>query len=138
MCTTKDSCRYARVSELFVYEKFSRVPAESVEAGDICAVCGVDDIQARAYLHVSIFLFLRYGIYQSQFFSCPFFLKNYEWFHFFGQIGETIADKVSGKPLPAIKVEEPTVKMSFSINTSPFVGREVCVSKRNVILLKEK
>lgn len=42
------------------------------------------------------------------------------------QIGETIADKSSGKPLPAIKVEEPTVKMAFSINTSPFVGREVC------------
>ena len=41
------------------------------------------------------------------------------------QIGETIADKESGKPLPAIKVEEPTVKMAFSINTSPFVGREV-------------
>lgn len=41
------------------------------------------------------------------------------------QIGETIACKSSGKPLPAIKVEEPTVKMAFSINTSPFVGREV-------------
>lgn len=41
------------------------------------------------------------------------------------QIGETIADKVSGTPLPTIKVEEPTVRMSFSINTSPFVGREV-------------
>ncbi|XWS43150.1 hypothetical protein CRYUN_Cryun16bG0078000 [Craigia yunnanensis] len=39
------------------------------------------------------------------------------------RIGETIADKTSGKPLPAIKVEEPTVKMAFSINTSPFVGR---------------
>jgi predicted membrane GTPase involved in stress response len=32
---------------------------------------------------------------------------------------------MSGKPLPAIKVEEPTVKMAFSINTSPLVGREV-------------
>lgn len=41
------------------------------------------------------------------------------------QIGETIADKITGKPLPSIKVEEPTVRMSFSINTSPFVGREV-------------
>lgn len=30
-----------------MYEKFSRVPAESVEAGDICAVCGVDNIQVR-------------------------------------------------------------------------------------------
>ncbi|PNY13017.1 GTP-binding protein TypA, partial [Trifolium pratense] len=36
-------------------------------------------------------------------------------------IGETIADKVTGKALPSIKVEEPTVKMAFSINTSPFV-----------------
>ncbi|CAA2990247.1 GTP-binding homolog, partial [Olea europaea subsp. europaea] len=36
------------------------------------------------------------------------------------QIGETIADKTSGKPLPSIKVEEPTVRMSFSINNSPF------------------
>lgn len=43
------------------------------------------------------------------------------------KIGETIADKISGKPLPSIKVEEPTVKMAFSINTSPFVGREVCL-----------
>ncbi|KVH94741.1 Elongation factor G, III-V domain-containing protein [Cynara cardunculus var. scolymus] len=39
-------------------------------------------------------------------------------------IGETIADKNDGKALPAIRVEEPTVKMAFSINTSPFVGRE--------------
>lgn len=44
---------------------------------------------------------------------------------FFTQIGETIADKNDGKALPAIRVEEPTVKMAFSINTSPFVGREV-------------
>lgn len=44
------------------------------------------------------------------------------------QIGETIADKVTGTPLPTIKVEEPTVRMSFSINTSPFVGREVYLS----------
>lgn len=43
------------------------------------------------------------------------------------QIGETIADKAHGKPLPAIRVEEPTVKMAFAINTSPFVGREVCL-----------
>ncbi|PNX88525.1 GTP-binding protein TypA, partial [Trifolium pratense] len=63
------------------------VPADRVEAGDICAVCGISDIQ----------------------------------------IGETIADKVTGKALPSIKVEEPTVKMAFSINTSPFVGREVCI-----------
>lgn len=49
VCTSEDSCRYARISELFVYEKFSRVPAETVEAGDICAVCGIDDIQVCSY-----------------------------------------------------------------------------------------
>lgn len=51
------------------------------------------------------------------------------------QIGETIADKNFGKPLPAIRVEEPTVKMAFSINTSPFVGREVCQNKYMDVLL---
>ncbi|XP_028556584.1 uncharacterized protein LOC110112645 isoform X1 [Dendrobium catenatum] len=39
-------------------------------------------------------------------------------------IGEIIADKSSGKALATVKVEEPTVKMSFSINISSFVGRE--------------
>ncbi|CAM8966832.1 hypothetical protein QQ045_004132 [Rhodiola kirilowii] len=93
ICTPDDSCRFAKVSELFVYEKFFRVPADTVEAGDICAVCGIDDIQ----------------------------------------IGETIADKATGTALPAIKVEEPTVKMAFSINTSPFVGREgKYVTSRNL------
>lgn len=47
MCTSEDSCRFARVSELFVYEKFYRVPTDSVEAGDICAVCGIDNIQVH-------------------------------------------------------------------------------------------
>ena len=31
-----------------MYEKFFRVPAATVEAGDICAVCGIDDIQVRS------------------------------------------------------------------------------------------
>ncbi|GAU50405.1 hypothetical protein TSUD_244520 [Trifolium subterraneum] len=33
------------------------------------------------------------------------------------QIGETIADKVTRKALSSIKVEEPTVKMIFAVNT---------------------
>jgi GTP-binding protein len=39
-------------------------------------------------------------------------------------IGETLADPEHPVPLPVIKVEEPTVQMTFSINTSPFAGRE--------------
>ncbi len=39
-------------------------------------------------------------------------------------IGDTIADPADPRPLPPIKVEEPTVRMTFSINTSPFAGQE--------------
>jgi GTP-binding protein len=39
-------------------------------------------------------------------------------------IGETLADPEHPIPLPAIRVEEPTVRMSFSVNNSPFAGRE--------------
>ncbi|HEU5288834.1 MAG TPA: EF-Tu/IF-2/RF-3 family GTPase, partial [Candidatus Limnocylindria bacterium] len=39
-------------------------------------------------------------------------------------IGDTIADPDDPRPLPPIKVEEPTLKMTFAVNTSPFAGRE--------------
>ncbi len=39
-------------------------------------------------------------------------------------IGETLADPEHPIPLPTIRVEEPTVRMTFSVNTSPFSGRE--------------
>jgi GTP-binding protein len=39
-------------------------------------------------------------------------------------IGETLADPANPVPLPTIKVEEPTVRMTFGVNTSPFSGRE--------------
>jgi GTP-binding protein len=40
------------------------------------------------------------------------------------RIGETIADPENPVPLPPIAVEEPTVRMAFTVNTSPFAGRE--------------
>ncbi len=39
-------------------------------------------------------------------------------------IGETIADAENPEALPTIKVEEPTVRMTFGVNTSPLAGRE--------------
>ncbi|OGY63702.1 MAG: GTP-binding protein TypA [Candidatus Harrisonbacteria bacterium RIFCSPHIGHO2_12_FULL_48_16] len=39
-------------------------------------------------------------------------------------IGETIADVNDPQALPTIKIDEPTIKMTFSVNTSPFAGRE--------------
>lgn len=40
------------------------------------------------------------------------------------QIGETLADVENPILLPAIKVQQPTVQMTFGVNTSPLSGRE--------------
>ncbi len=40
------------------------------------------------------------------------------------EIGETLADINEPIALPVIHVEEPTVRMTFSVNTSPFTGKE--------------
>ncbi|MEO6077825.1 MAG: translational GTPase TypA [Candidatus Andersenbacteria bacterium] len=40
------------------------------------------------------------------------------------KIGETIADITNPVALPVIHIDEPTVKMAFSVNTSPFAGQE--------------
>jgi len=39
-------------------------------------------------------------------------------------IGETIADPATPKALPLLHIEEPTVKMVFMVNDSPFAGKE--------------
>jgi len=39
-------------------------------------------------------------------------------------IGDTIADAANPDPLPRIHIDEPTVKMSFEVNTSPLMGKE--------------
>ena len=39
-------------------------------------------------------------------------------------IGDTLADPESPDPLPRIEIDEPTVRMTFGVNTSPFTGRE--------------
>ncbi|MBS1783541.1 MAG: translational GTPase TypA [Bacteroidetes bacterium] len=49
------------------------------------------------------------------------------------QIGETIADFEKPEPLPVISIDEPTMNMQFSINNSPFFGREgKFVTSRNI------
>ncbi len=39
-------------------------------------------------------------------------------------IGQTITSVSAPEPLPFVKISEPTVEMTFSVNTSPFAGRE--------------
>jgi GTP-binding protein len=38
------------------------------------------------------------------------------------EIGETLADLTMPEPLPAVIIDEPTISMYFSTNTSPFAG----------------
>ena len=60
-------------------------------------------------------------------------LENFE-------IGDTIADFENPEPLPPIAVDEPTMSMLFTINDSPFFGREgkFCTSRQiNDRLMKE-
>ena len=48
-------------------------------------------------------------------------------------IGETITDAENPSPLPPITIDEPTIAMQFTVNTSPFAGRDgTFVTSRNL------
>ncbi|HEX3319875.1 MAG TPA: translational GTPase TypA [Terriglobales bacterium] len=48
-------------------------------------------------------------------------------------IGETITNAENPAPLPAIVIDEPTIAMQFTVNNSPFAGREgTYVTSRNL------
>lgn len=40
------------------------------------------------------------------------------------EIGETVTDLNNPKPLPLLKIDEPTMSMTFMVNDSPFAGQE--------------
>ena len=47
-------------------------------------------------------------------------------------IGETICDAEVPEPLPFVDIDEPTVSMTFSVNDSPFAGKEGHMSSRHL------
>lgn len=48
-------------------------------------------------------------------------------------IGETVTNAEDPRPLPKVQIDEPTIAMIFTINTSPFAGREgEYVTSRNL------
>lgn len=60
-------------------------------------------------------------------------LENFE-------IGDTICDFANPEPLPPIAIDEPTMSMLFTINDSPFFGREgkYCTSRHIADRLKKE
>ncbi len=81
---TDGSIKKSKVKELYTFEALGKKKATKVEAGDICAVVGLEDFN----------------------------------------IGDTIADAENPEALPVISVDEPTMSMLFSINNSPFFGKD--------------
>ena len=73
-----------RIKEVFVFEGIERMKVTEVQAGDLCAVTGIEGFE----------------------------------------IGDSICDAENPEPLPTIKMDEPTMSMLFSINDSPFFGKE--------------
>ncbi len=85
--------RKERIGELYVFDGLGRSKVESVVAGDLCAVVGLETVD----------------------------------------IGNTIADLENPMPLPILRVDEPTLHMSFRVNDSPFAGRSgKFVTSRNI------
>ncbi|MEY3059775.1 MAG: translational GTPase TypA [Bacteroidota bacterium] len=81
---TDGTIKRQRVKELYVFEGMGKRKVSEVQAGDLCAVVGIEDFN----------------------------------------IGDTIADFENPEALPVIHVDEPTMSMLFSINNSPFFGRD--------------
>jgi GTP-binding protein len=73
-----------RIKELYVFEGIERMKVSEVQAGDICAVTGIEGFE----------------------------------------IGDVLCDAENPEPLPSISIDEPTMNMLFSINDSPFFGKE--------------
>lgn len=89
-----------KASALMTFLGLGRVEVQSIAAGDIVAIAGIEGVS----------------------------------------IGDTIADPADPQALPAITIEKPTVKMTFSVNDSPFAGNEGTYSTSRQIrarLMKE-
>lgn len=74
----------SRIKELYIFDGLGKLKVPEVEAGDICAVSGIEGFE----------------------------------------IGDTLADFENPEGLKPISVDEPTMNMLFTINNSPFYGKE--------------
>ena len=82
-CKADGTIERVKVTDLFVTQALSRVPAESAGPGEIIAVAGLDEVT----------------------------------------IGETLADAADPRPLPVLRIDEPSLSMTIGVNTSPLAGQ---------------
>jgi GTP-binding protein len=82
-CRADGQIERVKVTELFVTEGLTRVPAETAGPGEIIAVAGLDSVT----------------------------------------IGETLADAADPRPLPVLRIDEPSLSMTIGVNTSPLSGQ---------------
>jgi len=84
LCKEDGSTKRVKIKDLHVFEGLGRIKVSEVQAGDICAITGIEGFD----------------------------------------IGDTLADLENPEALPRISIDEPTMNMLFTINNSPFFGKE--------------
>jgi GTP-binding protein len=98
-----------------------RVAAGTLRRGEMVALIGRGDgapVRKRA---AGLFAFRGIGREEVQEVGCGdlFVLAGFEDV----EVGDTVADPETAVALPRLEVDEPVIRMSFGVNTSPLAGR---------------
>lgn len=98
-----------------------RIFSGQVNVGDIISICKIDgQIQKTKITQLYTFEGLKRLSIQNAKAGDIIALAGIEGI----EIGETISSELNPDPLPKIQIDEPTISMIFSVNNSPFAGRE--------------
>ncbi|HZS10456.1 MAG TPA: translational GTPase TypA [Blastocatellia bacterium] len=98
-----------------------RIVNGTVAVGDQVSVCGIDGaLQKTKITQLYAFEGLRQAPVESASAGEIIALAGIEGIN----IGDTVTSAIDPRPLPRIRVDEPTISMIFSVNTSPFAGKD--------------
>lgn len=98
-----------------------RIFGGSVSVGDIVSICKLDgQIEKTKITQLYTFEGLKQASVEHAEAGEIIALAGIEGI----EIGETISSEANPVPLPKIQIDEPTISMIFSVNNSPFAGRE--------------
>src|SRR5260370_37772050 len=100
--------------------RIGRMPRGSIAWGDAVAVLGEGEPRRVKVVSVLMYRGLARGAVAQASAGDIVLLRGLEDV----AIGDTLADPEAPDALPRIEIEEPTVRMTFRVNTSPFTGRE--------------